>query len=701
MIIRGVVQTENNHPLADAQVLVKGANGAVLAQGVTDGGGRFQFEAPGAVNIQVFPPGWGTKVENVSYLPHVYRIEGVPRPSSTDVTISLRRAYPLRLLAYDQEGNKLEGRTEKSVAALNPVPVFLLTLDEMPLHGTLHWSEDDAQPTLLAPAGEPFILNLLWTAPGYGRLMCTADNDGRGFVTDYDGDGQLFLNVELAKTAWKRLHREMRVCRDGGYQLSDTFDSMVEKARESFNAMLEATDDATRASHADRALGATLHAGEILVMERAKQRIERQRRKTYKLSFQGPGDKNLSGATIRYRQVEHAFRFGLFINPHTHPIQRVPLDSSPLWEQVRRMGINQLPMAILWPKVEPERGVMTEHVEYDVWPAHELRKAGFTMKSHVSVWFWHGNYPDQWGAFVPTWAYDLTLDEIKEAVYKLIKSLMKKYYPHVEGWQAINEAMLQHTNALNLNLEQHVQVVGEVVRAIRETAPDAPIEVNNCQVFGEWINPTVVEQGYERVPDEFYRSLADNGVEYDVVGMQLYYGGYMYAGLWKGGFAIRHPWDIEAIINRYARLGKPINVSEVSVPSSHPRPEWGLDLGYWHGPWSLERQAEWVELFYTLCYSIPQVQEITWWNPTDEGAFIRDGGLLFNDYTPKPAADKLSELTNGWLTSGTATIGDDLSTSITGSAGTYEVTIEKDGEIITQTEVVLGQDKRAVQVNLP
>lgn len=175
----------------------------------------------------------------------------------------------------------------------------------------------------------------------------------------------------------------------------------------------------------------------------------------------------------------------------------------------------------------------------------------------------------------------------------------------------------------------------------------------------------------------------------------------MYAGLWKGGFAIRHPWDIEAIINRYARLGKPINVSEVSVPSSHPRPEWGLDLGYWHGPWSLERQAEWVELFYTLCYSIPQVQEITWWNPTDEGAFIRDGGLLFNDYTPKPAADKLSELTNGWLTSGTATIGDDLSTSITGSAGTYEVTIEKDGEIITQTEVVLGQDKRAVQVNLP
>ena len=75
-----------------------------------------------------------------------------------------------------------------------------------------------------------------------------------------------------------------------------------------------------------------------------------------------------------------------------------------------------------------------------------------------------------------------------------------------------------------------------------------------------------------------------------------------------------------------------MRITEVSVPSSWPSPELGLDFGWWHGPWDLERQAEWVELFYTLCYSVPEVSEITWWNATDEGAFIKDGGLMFADY---------------------------------------------------------------------
>lgn len=700
MHIEGVVVNDQDLPLSGVKVLVRGANSAVLAEGGTDAQGRFQLSAAGAVSLLLLPPGWGEDAGSVSLLPHVYRIEGTPRPQSIDATIRLSRAVSLPLLAYDGEGQKIEGRTEEARRFLNPTHVSFYDLDDMPQNGALHWTERDDSPTLLVPPDSPFVLRILWTAPGYGRLICTADNGGRGFVATGDAE-PLFLNVALAESAWRRLQHEYARCREWGYPLSDEFHDLKRAAEEGMRAMRGQEEPAKMAALADRALGASLLAGERLVVERSRQRIARLRQRPLSVVVKDRAGRAVQHARLKYRQREHAFRFGLFINPHSHPITRVPLDASPLWERVKEMGINQLPMAILWPRVEPERGKIRPELEYDLWPAHKLRAAGFTLKSHVSVWFWHGGqYPDQWGAFVPMWAYDLSLEEIKRAVYDLTKSLIAKYYPHVGGWQAINEAMLQHTNAFNLNLDEHVEVVAEVVRAIREYAPDAPIEVNNCQVFGEGINPTVVEQGYERVPDRFYKALQERGVDFDVVGMQLYYGGYMYSDFWRGGFPIRHPWDLEAIIERYARLGKPINVSEVSVPSSHPLPEWGVDFGFWHGPWDPQRQADWVELFYTLCYSIPQVQEITWWNPTDEGAFIKDGGLLYDDYTPKPAAKRLAELTSGWLAEGETDVADGRAT-IVGAAGLYDIEVSVDGETIGTASLQLDPHRKGrVEVRL-
>lgn len=693
MMIQGVVVDDQGNPLADVRVRALGPDWSVLASGLTDSSGAFSLSAEGAVSVHAYPPGWDGRAGDVRHLPCLVRIPGTPRPSAASVTIRLPRAAPVPLLIYDHEGQQIRGRTDAARQLLNPVHVVLYDLWERPLPGELHWSDQDDRPTLLVPPGQPFVIRLLWTAPGYGRIICTADNGGRGFLAEdlaHPGsEGAIFLNVELAKSAWLRLEREAKQCAEGGYVLSDSYRELYERAHALMEAMQAERSKAKKALLADQALGAALLAGEKLVVERAEQRIARRRNRPMRLVVKDSKGRPIDAATLKYRQTEHDFRFGIFVNPHTHPLSRVPLETCPLWERLREMGINQLTVAILWPRVEPNRGEIRPENEYDLWPAHTLREAGFTLKSHVSVWFWHGGkYPDQWGAFVPMWAYSLTPEEIKRAVSGLMKALIAKYHPHLTGWQAINEAMLYHTNAFNLDLDQHVEIVGEVIRTLREHAPGAVIEVNNCQVFGEGINASVVEQGYERVPDDFYRALLDRGVEFDVVGMQLYYGGYMYSPFWRGAFPVRHPWDLEAIIERYSRLGKPINISEVSVPSTHPLPEWGIDLGYWHGPWDLERQAAWVELFYTLCYSIPQVREITWWNATDEGAFIRDGGLLFDDYTPKPAAKTLARLTSNWLARGEAAIRSGHAT-VCGPAGTYEIQVESDGKLIGTATVHL------------
>lgn len=689
MNVQGTVVDNQGRILPGAKVEILDPNRNILDYTTVDENGKFELAGEGSTFLRVFPPFWGSSADKVSKLPWVHRIEGVPRPKAYQVEIALPEATAVPLIVYDPQGRKLEGRTE--CKQFNPEQFGFFDLQEMPATGSVHWEVEDSMPHVVLPTGKTRCFQVLWTTPTYGRVICNANNSGRGFVAQEQS--QIFLNVELALTAWQRLVAEIDESQRGGYALGESVYSLRDKAAWARRQMEEATDEREVAKWADTLLDHCLHAGEQLVLQRAEQRIERQRKVQIPLQL-ASASKDHSGITVKYRQLTHDFHFGVFVNPNTHPLSRVPLQSSPLWQRLQEMGVNLLPLPLIWSRLEPEQDNRRDEEENSLYPVEELSQAGFSLKDHISVWFWQGRYPDQWGTFTPDWTYQLDAAQITEAVTKHMKTLINRMYPYVKDWQAINEPMLAHTNCLNLDLPTTVELLKSVVKTTKTEAPDSCIEVNSCQVFGEMIQPSVREQGYELVPDEFYRSLRENGVDFDVVGMQLYYGGYMASKLFSGGFPIRHPWDLEKIIKRYTRLGKPIRVTEVSVPSSYPDEEMGLDFGWWHEKWDLNQQAKWVEYFYTLCYSLPQVEEITWWNATDEGAFIKDGGLMFADYTPKPAAHSLQTLTTEWLTRGETAICDGGLGFIHGASGEYEILVEKDGEQICQTRVRINTQSR-------
>ncbi|MCA9413310.1 MAG: 1,4-beta-xylanase, partial [Candidatus Omnitrophica bacterium] len=57
------------------------------------------------------------------------------------------------------------------------------------------------------------------------------------------------------------------------------------------------------------------------------------------------------------------------------------------------------------------------------------------------------------------------------------------------------------------------------------------------------------------------------------------------------------------------------------------------------------RQADEVVQFYTIAFSHPSVASISWWDLTDESAWMgAPGGLLRKDMTPKPAYHRLHNL---------------------------------------------------------
>jgi hypothetical protein len=118
---------------------------------------------------------------------------------------------------------------------------------------------------------------------------------------------------------------------------------------------------------------------------------------------------------------------------------------------------------------------------------------------------------------------------------------------------------------------------------------------------------------------------------FDAVGIQSH----MHLGPW----APRYVWEV---CERYARLGRPLHFTEVTVLSGERLP------GDRWGPTRFEyevMQGDAVPALYTLLFSHPTVEAVTWWDLSDRGAWKgAAAGLLRSDMSPKPAYERLEDL---------------------------------------------------------
>ncbi|HYF95311.1 MAG TPA: endo-1,4-beta-xylanase [Symbiobacteriaceae bacterium] len=695
MTVEGIVQDPDGRSVAGARVEALGAAHELIGVAVTDDEGRFAVSGGGIVMLQARGPDWEGPAASVTTLPRLWRVPGSPRPAEIHTAITLQACIPVAVRAF-AGGAPLDGQPPEGRRIIGRLWCFDEAGKVAP--GAFRWQAGDGEPWLYLPPGQVSRLQVLWPAGDFGTLVCHADNGGRGLCAGAlpegltrspDGVAELWLNEDLARSACARLAAVWTRTEAEGYSLN-------QKARNYYGAALTALENmeavplpdrgdagymdarSRRSLHADAALPAALWAMEELVLQKAEQDVAHHRRMTRTLRLLQPDGTPAAGARVQVLQTEHDYNFGVFVNPRTHPIDREPLGGT-MWTAIQELGINLLPLPLLWSLHEPLRGQRRDAETDAQLPAAALRRAGFRLKGHIHVWPWHGRYPEQWTAFTPGWLYELDAAGAQRAVYEHQRALVSYFGDWVSGFQAINEPMLSHTNALNLTLAETVELVRQSSAGIRDGGSTGPIEVNNCCLFAESVSPDVREQGYERMPCEFLADLDSAGVEYDAVGIQLgYYGGYMQSQLFQGGFPVRHLLDLADLVDHFSQAGKPVNISEVSVPSSHPGPD-GPFIGEWHGPWTPERQAEWIRCFYTMCYSKPMTREITWWNITDEDAFIKDGGLMTPDYRPKPAYLTLRALIEDWKGGGDTTT-DEVGTAVfTGPAGVYTVVVEHGG----------------------
>jgi GH35 family endo-1,4-beta-xylanase len=257
-----------------------------------------------------------------------------------------------------------------------------------------------------------------------------------------------------------------------------------------------------------------------------------------------------------------------------------------------------------------------------------LESARITPKGHPLVWFHSAGIPD----FVKNQSYE----QVKALVSQRVEEITSHFRTQINYYDIINEPHgLPWANELGYSLEQFLELTQIAASAAIAGNKQVVRIINNCCLWAENIPYYTPPQ---HSPFEYLQACISRGIPFEVIGLQFYY-------------PDQDMFEINRLLERFAQLGKPIHITESGVSSASTLDETAYlpePRGQWHQPWSENIQADWIEQFYTLCYSKPYIHAIGWWDLVDGGGFWPHGGLLRADMTPKAGLIRLKSLLEVW-----------------------------------------------------
>ena len=437
---------------------------------------------------------------------------------------------------------------------------------------------------------EPIQLALRLDVPDFGEIYCFADNHGNG----YTKPANVEFVVEAAVTRLRRVRDAAVQARESGVPNDTKVDQQLQAAAEA----LDATRDSGAIPAAYKSLAYSLPAGERLTLNRARYRISK---------FAGPRAEFLFGGLAsgweRGPAFEKAF-IDLFnlgtISWYTWNQSPEPLES--------RIDYTRKDRSLDW-----------------------CLKHKITPKGFGYVYLANGATPE----WFRSWPFEKVLAEYK----RIVAQTSRRYGERLPFMEVINEAH-DKANIFHLSHDQIIELTREACRAAREGSPTTRRLINHCCLWAEYgrrANPDDVRRWS---PFRFLKDCIGAGVEFERIGLQLYYPQY-------------DLFEIDSMLERFKNFNRRLHITELACNSAD-----GLDAASmrpksrvpgWHGPWTETLQADWLEAIYTICYSKPYFEAVGYWDLADVGGhFWPFGGLLHKDFTPKESYSRLLKLKQNW-----------------------------------------------------
>jgi len=422
--------------------------------------------------------------------------------------------------------------------------------------------------------------------------------------------------------------------------------------------------------------------------ERMASGVEKNRKADAEVFVMDAQGKPVSGVNVRYKLKKHAFLHGA--NCFMLDELETPEKNEKYKESFAKV-FNQATLPFYWADLEPEDGKVRfakDSVKIYRRPAPDLcmefcDEKNITPKLHCL------NY-DQ---FSPVWLNARDVTEVKRRLERRIREIAQRYGDRIHCMEVINETLCgfkQFDYRRSTDFFWEDDLISWSFETARKYLPNNELVINEA-----------TEYAWDTLRGErswYALSIADalrRGAEIDAIGLQYH----MFHRLEEESKKTLPYYDPKRLFDTmdfYAsRFRKPLQVTEVTVPA------------YSNSAEDEELQARVIEQLYSLWFSHPATEAVTYWNFVDGYAFLAQpgdmtagenyyyGGLMRFDLTPKPAYYMLQELFgHRWHTEGSAATDGEGRIHLRGFKGEYDVVLEKNGQKTRKTLTLNGDTVR-------
>lgn len=427
-----------------------------------------------------------------------------------------------------------------------------------------------------------------------------------------------------------------------------------------FSLSCQTTTKAEDSSVADNNIKITKNESALFDAEK---NIEKHRKGNARVKVLDSNGKAIHRAELKIKQISHDFKFGSYLK-----IDDLEPEKLPEYEKHFARLFNYSTIGTYWDFIENKQGI-----ENWVWFEREValaQKLGFKIQAAPVLWGTNQSGTPDW---LPR-----DKNELLKVLEKHVKSVVTRNPYAIDEWEIVNEPLAPRNDVFARRIGN--DYIESAFLWARQAAPNKRLLINESGIFGSTM-------ARNRNRDKYFnllKELIEKRVPFDAIGIQAHANGEWY-----------EPTNVAEQLDRYAALGKPIQITEFSAQTldydDRKTPLRVLGT-YRSGIWNEEKQAEFYREFYTVCFANPQVEAIITWGLDDERAWLPGIGLIDVNGNAKSNYKILDRLINKeWRTNLELSLSANGVAKFRGFYGVYEIEVIVNGKN-TKTRFELKKD---------
>ena len=418
--------------------------------------------------------------------------------------------------------------------------------------------------------------------------------------------------------------------------------------------------------------------------------IEKYRKGDLEILIKDKDGAPIKGARLTLSQKNHEFKFGanLFMLDEMESTEK-----NEKYKKAFAETFNIATLPFYWNATEPERG----HLRYEKnsTPMYRRPPIDLCMEFCEQNGIEPREHALAYVSLFPKWLNDLSVPEIKRELERRYQEISERYADKIPTIEVTNELLWESKYVAVPSIYEENDYLDFAFALAKKYFPKNQLAINEAPfVWGE--NARTTDHYYAYTEAAIHR-----GNRIDAIGMQ-YHLFCKQDEIYQATRKYLSPEWLYRHMDLYARFGKPLQVTEITIPAFSNDPE------------NEAVQAELIEWLYSIWFSHPAMEQIIYWNLVDGYAYVNDpakikdsqgdmtigenvyyGGLFRFDMTPKPAFFAIQNLIKKkWHTDTSLVTDTEGRAKMRGFYGTYAFTAETENGIETR-EITLSKDGKS------